>query len=118
MGDEGGTRARRSPATIDARPRSASTALARAAPRSRGIEALGQRRWRAGLVAPKGPAPALPRPSAYRRAEHLDVEVADLFAQGIAIEAQQGGGADLVAAGGRQGRHQQRALKMLEHAII
>ena len=56
---------------------------------------------------------AAPQPSRHRRAEHLNVEVADLFAQRIAVEAQQGGGTDLIAARGGQRGHQQRALEML-----
>jgi len=40
------------------------------------------------------------------RAEHLDVEVADLLAQRVAVEAQQRRGADLVAARRRERRHQ------------
>src|SRR5882757_10453512 len=48
----------------------------------------------------------------------LNVEVADLFAQRIAVEAEQVGGADLIAAGRRQRRGQQRHLDLLEDAVI
>src|SRR5262249_45198064 len=39
-------------------------------------------------------------------AEHLDLQIANLFAQRVAVHAEQIGGADLVAARGRQGRRQ------------
>src|SRR5581483_5183133 len=59
-----------------------------------------------------------PGASRRRRAEHLDVEVADLLAQRIAVEAEQRRGADLVAARGRQRGHQQRTLDVLEDAVV
>src|SRR5579863_5267703 len=48
----------------------------------------------------------------------LDVEVADLLAQGVAVEAQKVGGANLIAAGRSQGRREQRDLDLLEDAVI
>src|SRR5689334_24442485 len=48
----------------------------------------------------------------------LDVEVADLLAQGIAVEAEQVGGANLVAAGGGERGRKQRDLDLLEDAVI
>ena len=51
-------------------------------------------------------------------AEHLDVEVADLLAQGVAVEAEQLGGPDLVAARGRQRRGHQRLLDLPQDAVI
>ncbi len=39
-------------------------------------------------------------------AEDLDVEVADLLAKGVAVDAEQIRGADLIAAGRGQGRRQ------------
>jgi hypothetical protein len=41
------------------------------------------------------------RPASAAAAEHLDVEIADLLAQRVAIDPEQIGGPDLVAAGGR-----------------
>src|ERR1700729_4168444 len=48
----------------------------------------------------------------------LNVEVADLLAQGVAVEAEQVGGADLVATGRGQRRGQERHLDLLEDAVI
>src|SRR5665213_3235995 len=48
----------------------------------------------------------------------LNVEIADLLPQRVAVEAQQVGGADLVAAGRRQRRREQRDLDLLEDAVI
>ena len=50
--------------------------------------------------------------------ENLDVEVADFLAQGIAVDAQQIRGADLIAAGRSQGRRQQRLLNLAQDPVI
>src|SRR3954447_26314587 len=49
---------------------------------------------------------------------HLNVEIPDLLAQRVAVEAEQVGRADLVAAGGGQRRGQQRHLDLLQDAVI
>src|SRR5882672_5456197 len=51
-------------------------------------------------------------------AEHLDVEIADLLAQRIAVDPEQVGGADLVAAGGRERHREQRMLDLPQNAVI
>src|SRR5689334_11649978 len=51
-------------------------------------------------------------------AENLDVQVADFLAQGIAVDAQQVRGADLVAAGGGQGRGQQWMFDLTQDPVI
>src|SRR6266851_8829054 len=51
-------------------------------------------------------------------AEHLDVEVADLLAQGVAVETEQIGGADLVAAGRRERHREERMLDLAQHPVI
>src|ERR1043166_3100541 len=48
----------------------------------------------------------------------LDIEVADLLAQRIAVEPKQVRGPDLVAAGGRQRGREQRYLDLLQDAVI
>src|ERR1043165_6606690 len=48
----------------------------------------------------------------------LNVEIPDLLAQRVAVEAEQDGRTDLVAAGGRQRRSQQRYLDLLEDAMV
>src|ERR1700730_10735456 len=48
----------------------------------------------------------------------LNVEIADFLPQRVAVEAEQIGGADLVAARRRQRRRQQRHLDFLEDAVI
>src|SRR2546423_1485667 len=50
--------------------------------------------------------------------KHLDIEVADLLAQRIAVDAKEVGGADLIAARGCQGRRQQRMPPPARHAMI
>src|SRR5262249_39526722 len=51
-------------------------------------------------------------------ADHLDVEIADLLAQGVAVDAEQVGGTDLVAArGGERGR-EQRLLHLAQDAMV
>src|SRR5437016_3568182 len=45
-------------------------------------------------------------------AEHLNVEIADLLAQGVAVDAEQVGGADLVAAGGGERHREERMLDL------
>src|SRR5262245_46679294 len=53
-----------------------------------------------------------------RRAEHLDVEVADFFTQRVAVEPEQRGSPDLIATRGGQGCHQQGPLNVLQNAVI
>src|SRR6201986_257172 len=48
----------------------------------------------------------------------LNVEVPDLLAQRVAVEPQEVGGADLVAAGCRECCGQERHLDLLEDAVI
>ena len=52
------------------------------------------------------------------RPDDLNVQVPDLLAQGIAIDAQKVGGADLVAAGRGQSRGQQRIFHLAQHPVI
>src|SRR6266851_9970574 len=49
---------------------------------------------------------------------NLDVQVANLLPQRIAVEAEQVGGTDLVAPGRRQRRRQQRHLDFLQDPVI
>src|SRR6202035_95605 len=49
---------------------------------------------------------------------NLDFEVADFAAERIAGDAQESGGADLVAAGCRQSRRQQRPFDLAQNAVI
>src|SRR6266478_2280731 len=49
---------------------------------------------------------------------NLDVEVANLLSQGVAVEAQQVSGANLVTPGRRQCRRQQGNLDFLEDTVI
>src|SRR4029453_12183669 len=51
-------------------------------------------------------------------AEYLDVEVADLLAERVAVDAQQIGGADLVATGRSEGCGEQRHLDLAQDAMI
>src|SRR5687767_2555596 len=51
-------------------------------------------------------------------ADHLDLQIADLLAQGVAVEAEQGRGADLVAARRRQGEVDQGPLDLAQHAVV
>src|ERR1700744_5199535 len=48
----------------------------------------------------------------------LNIEVPDLLAQRVAVQAQQVGGADLVAAGRGQRGREKRHLDLLEDAVI
>ena len=52
------------------------------------------------------------------RPDHLQVEVADLLAQGVAVDAEQFGGPDLVAARRGQRRADQRAFDLAQDAVI
>src|SRR5438067_4239415 len=52
------------------------------------------------------------------RAHHLDVEVADLLAQRVAVDAEQVGSADLVATGGGERGREQRVLDFAQNAVI
>src|SRR5262249_56792971 len=65
-----------------------------------------------------GSETARPAPASAAAPKHLDVEVADLLAQGVAIDPEQVGGADLVAAGRRQGDRQQRMFDFPQDAVI
>src|SRR6516164_6665932 len=65
--------------------------------------------WRSG----PGPSPALAA-----TAIDLDIEVPDLLSQGIAIEAQEVRGTDLIAAGGRQRSRQERHLDLLQDPVV
>src|SRR5580700_824672 len=49
---------------------------------------------------------------------NLDFQVADFLAERVAIDAEQIGGTDLVAAGCRQRRRQQRAFNLTKDAVI
>src|SRR5579871_4367122 len=51
-------------------------------------------------------------------AVNLDIQVADFLPQRIAVQTEQVGRADLVAAGRRQRRGQKRHLDLLEDAVI
>src|SRR5262245_6858751 len=51
-------------------------------------------------------------------AEYLDVQIADLFPQRVAVDAEQVGGADLVAASGGERHRQQRMLDLAQDAVI
>src|SRR5258708_6928120 len=51
-------------------------------------------------------------------AENLNVEIADLLAQGIAIDAEEVRGADLVAACGGERHGQQRVLDLPQDPVI
>src|SRR5580693_8555598 len=51
-------------------------------------------------------------------AKNLDVEIADLLAQGVAVDAEKVGGPNLVAARGRQRHRQQRMLDLAQHPVI
>src|SRR5580700_46141 len=48
----------------------------------------------------------------------LDVQVANLLSQRVAVEAEQVGGTDLVAPGRRQRGREQRNLDFLEDAMV
>src|SRR6476646_9692201 len=48
----------------------------------------------------------------------LNVEIPDLLPQRVAVEAEQVGRADLVAARGRQRRGEQRHFDLLEDAVV
>src|SRR5215470_11672986 len=50
--------------------------------------------------------------------EHLNLQVADLLAQSIAVDPQQVSGADLVAPGCRQGHGQQRMLNLPQDTVV
>ncbi len=51
-------------------------------------------------------------------AEHLDIQVPDLLAQRIAVETEEIGGADLVAAGGGQRDRQQRIFDLAQDPVV
>src|SRR5215470_5309911 len=77
-------------------------------------------RMKSGAVWPPGGNPAFHagyEPSA-AAAEYLNIEIADLLAQRVAVDAEQVGGADLVAAGGRERHRQERMLDLAQHPMI
>src|SRR6478752_1800686 len=49
---------------------------------------------------------------------YLDIEIPDLLPQRVTVEAEQIGGADLVATGGRERGREQRHLDLLQDAVI
>src|SRR4051812_10980060 len=49
---------------------------------------------------------------------HLDIEIPDLLPQRVAVEAEQIGRADLVAAGRRERGREQRHLDLFQDAVI
>src|ERR1700726_5152045 len=49
---------------------------------------------------------------------NLNIEITDLFAQRVAVEAEQIGGADLIAPCRRQCRRQQRHFDFLEDSVV
>src|SRR5689334_18449070 len=51
-------------------------------------------------------------------AANLDVEFADLLAESVAVEAEELGGFELVAAGGPQAQQDQRPLDLAQHPVI
>src|SRR6266478_9456005 len=67
---------------------------------------------------PQGDQGIVRRGSLIAAAIHLNVQVAYLLAQRVAIEPEQVGGADLIAPGCRQRRRQQRHFDFLEDAVI
>jgi hypothetical protein len=50
--------------------------------------------------------------------EHLDVQITDFLAQSIAVDAEQIGSPDLIAAGCRQRHRQKRMLDLAQHPVI
>ena len=52
------------------------------------------------------------------RPDDLDVEVADLLAQGVSVQTEQFGGLDLIATGGSQRRPDQRFLDIAQDPVI
>src|SRR5262245_23358814 len=57
-------------------------------------------------------------PNSAAGADHLNVEVADLLAQGVAVDPEQVGGADLVAARRRECGREQWLLHLAQDAVI
>src|SRR5689334_910256 len=51
-------------------------------------------------------------------AKYLNIEIADFLPQGVAIDPQQVGGADLIASCCRQSRRQQRMLHLPQDAMV
>ena len=51
-------------------------------------------------------------------AHNLDVEIADLFAQRVAIDAQKLGGANLVPAGSGKAHREKGPLDLLQHPVV
>src|SRR5690242_2538305 len=67
------------------------------------------RLWPAG----RGLAPLL-----NPRTDHLNIQIPDLLAQRVAVDAEQVGGADLIAARCRECCGQQRVLHFAQDAVI
>src|SRR5260370_10803530 len=72
---------------------------------------------RAAMNAFPVPRPLVPKPL-IAAAVDLDIHVADLLAEGIAVEAEQDGSAALVAPGRGQGRREQRHLDFLQDPVL
>src|SRR5436305_14684736 len=83
--------------------------------RFRGVGAVQRRSPTAASVGGSAAQPAEPLGTA---AVHLDIEVANLLPQRVAVEAQQVRGADLVAPCRGQRRRQQRHLDLLEDPMV
>src|SRR6185503_20941841 len=50
--------------------------------------------------------------------DHLDVQIADFLAQGVAVEPQQVGSPDLIATGGSQSCREQWILNLAQDAVV
>src|SRR5947209_11620022 len=61
---------------------------------------------------------SVPRARRSGAAEHLNVQVADLLAQRIAVHAEEISGSDLITAGCRKCRGQERVLDLPQHPVI
>src|SRR6516165_8856660 len=56
--------------------------------------------------------------ASFYAADDRDVQLTDLFAQGVAIETEQVGGPNLIAAGGAEGLHDQWPLDLAQYPIV
>ena len=59
-----------------------------------------------------------PRRGLFYAADYGNVQFADFLAQGVAIEARQMSGSDLVAAGGAEGQHDQRPFDFAQYPVV
>src|SRR5205814_6681048 len=59
-----------------------------------------------------------PPPSASRGTDHLNFEITDLLAQGIAVDAERIGRTDLVAPGRGKGGRKQRIFHFPKNAVV